>query len=69
MSDGEREPFRCQAKVVRATGRALLCRLETGEERWIPKSVIHDDSEVYDQGENAAGELVVQGWWADREGL
>lgn len=65
------EPWRCQAKALResSSGKALLCELETGEERWIPKSVIHDDSEVYDAADNAEGELVVQGWFADKEGL
>lgn len=34
---------------------------------WIPKSVIHDDSEVY--GEGHQGDVVVEEWWADKEGL
>ena len=56
-------------KAVRDSGKALLVKLATGEEKWIPKSVIHDDSEVYDAGENAEGEVVVQEWWAEKEGL
>lgn len=51
------------------SGKALLISLETGEEKWIPKSVIHDDSEVYDADENSEGEVVVQTWWAEKEGL
>lgn len=51
------------------SGKALLVSLETGEEKWIPKSVIHDDSEVYDADENSEGEVVIQTWWAEKEGL
>jgi hypothetical protein len=36
-------------------------------EIWIPKSVIHDDSEVYKEG--AEGKLVVARWFAEKEGL
>jgi len=63
--------FSCDAEVLKesTSGLALLCRLESGEERWIPKSMIHDDSEVYDAGDNSSGELVIKGWWAEQEGL
>lgn len=33
---------------------------------WIPKSVIHDDSEVYKPG--TSGKLVVKSWWAEENG-
>ena len=58
-----------EGNVVRSSPKALLVSLESGEEVWIPLSVFHDDSEVYDDGENASGEIVVQSWWAEREGL
>lgn len=51
------------------TGRALLIELESGEERWIPSSVIHDDSPVYDARDNSEGDVIVKRWWADKEGL
>lgn len=35
--------------------------------RWIPQSVIHDDSEVYKKGDS--GNLVVMLWWAEKEKL
>jgi len=57
-----------EGKVLRGTELALLVELETGETVWIPKSVIHDDSEVYDE-DSAEGEVVVQEWWAKKEGL
>jgi hypothetical protein len=54
---------------MRATDKALLIELDSGDERWIPASVIHDDSEVYDSGDNSEGEVVVAKWWAEKEGL
>lgn len=34
---------------------------------WVPKSLIHDDSEVYKEG--TKGTLVVARWFAEKEGL
>ena len=34
-------------------------------EQWIPRSVIHDDSEVY--GREHTGKVVVMQWWAEKE--
>lgn len=56
-------------KVKQATDKALKIELESGETVWIPKSMIHDDSEVYDADSNSEGEVVVQTWWAEKEGL
>jgi len=55
-------------RVVTATEKALLVEIE-GEEEWVPKSVIHDDSEVFDDDENAEGMLVLEEWWAEKAGL
>lgn len=53
---------------VKETERALLVKLDDEEdERWIPKSVIHDDSEVFEEG--GEGTVVVAPWWAKKEGL
>lgn len=61
------EPARIgEAKVLRVTDKALLVDLE-GEEVWVPRSVIHDDSEVYSE-KNGEGELVVALWWAEANG-
>ena len=55
-------------RVVRETDKALLVELEdTGEELWVPRSLIHDDSEVWAEGQT--GELVVAAWWAEQSGL
>ena len=56
--------------VLRSTPKALLVALEDiGEEKWIPRSVIHDDSELYDECDHDAGEVVVKAWWAQKEQL
>ena len=53
------------AECIRETDKALLVNSEYGE-LWIPKSQIHDDSEVYEDGDD--GELVVNLWFAEKEG-
>lgn len=65
-SDTTAEFFDVTAK--RVTDMALLVEID-GEEVWIPKSVIHDDSEVFDDSENSTGTLIVKKWWAEKEGL
>lgn len=58
------------ASADRESDLALLCVLPHGNrriERWIPKSQIHDDSEVWRAGQS--GKLVITGWFADKEGL
>lgn len=48
--------------------KAICVYLDDAEEdQWIPKSVIHEDSEVWKGGQS--GEVVVKQWWADKEGL
>lgn len=56
--------YKC--KAIHETDRALLVDI-SGEEKWVPKSVIDDDSEVYEDGH--VGRLVVAGWWAEKEGF
>lgn len=68
-----------EAVITRTTELAVLVdvgrhRLETltdEEERegvWIPKSALHDDSEVYDPKEESRGRLIVKGWFARKRG-
>jgi hypothetical protein len=45
---------------------ALLCVIE-GEEVWIPKSQITEDSEVYSM--DTEGTLVITDWIAEKKGL
>lgn len=57
-------------EVLQEREKALLVSLlDLDVERWIPKSVLHDNSEVYDGEENSEGEVIVKAWWAEKEGL
>lgn len=57
------------AEPMRETRGALLVILELdGVQRWIPKSVIDNDSECYSV-KSGPGDLIVSGWWAKKEGL
>lgn len=53
-------------RCIKETSLAILCDIE-GNEQWIPKSVIDDDSEVHEEGDE--GTLSVAGWFATKEGL
>lgn len=72
FDDGGSEPFVIgAARVTASTAKALKVRLDPSsvlgaQEIWLPKSVVHDDSEVFDDG--GEGELVVQRWFARKEG-
>jgi hypothetical protein len=48
------------------TDKAILCVID-GEEHWIPKSHVDDDSEVYAKGHE--GTLIVTEWIAKQKGL
>ena len=48
------------------TEAALLCVID-GKDQWVPRSVIHEDSEVQDVGDD--GTLILKAWWAKKEGL
>lgn len=50
--------------VVSETERAVEVQID-GCVEWVPKSVIHDDSEVWEVGQEE-GEIVVQKWWAEK---
>jgi hypothetical protein len=69
--EGNEEPVALDDVYAdRETQMALLCVIEIGkrkQERWIPKSQIHDDSEVYRAGHR--GKLIITGWFAEKEGL
>jgi len=56
------------AKVVKETDFALLVSLDAddGREYWVPKSQIHDDSEVFKEGQ--VGDIIVSSWYAEQKG-
>lgn len=53
-------------EVLRETDKALLVSLDYGDEVWVPKSQISDNSEVYQDGD--IGVLTVSPWWAHKHG-
>jgi hypothetical protein len=53
-------------EVVRETEKAILVMIDD-KEVWLPKTQIHDDSEVYKAG--TSGKLVITEWIATAKGL
>jgi len=53
-------------KAIAETEVALLCEVD-GEEVWLPKSQVQDESEVWQKGDE--GTLVVSEWIAKQKGL
>lgn len=64
--DDPTETFEITEPVKRETDKAILVEIK-GEELWIPKSQIHDDSEVYASGHT--GKLVISEWIAREKSL
>jgi hypothetical protein len=68
------DPFALGAgRVIGSTTKALHVKFEPSSllgptTAWIPRSVLHDDSEVYDALSNASGNVVVEEWFARKEG-
>lgn len=58
--------FDCDAKCVAETEKAVLCVID-GEDLWIPKGQILDESEVWKKGDE--GTLVMTEWIAQKKGL
>ncbi len=72
MDDDDDQSFSVEAECIAQTAKALKVRFEhrgRSRDMWVPKSVVHDDSEVFDADGNAAGKLVIKGWFAREEGL
>lgn len=58
-------------QVLQESEKAIQVVLsETGDVAWVPKSVIHTDSEVYEKPEDGKGDgtLIVYTWWAEKAG-
>jgi hypothetical protein len=54
------------ARCTRETPKAILVLLKNGTEHWVPQAAVHDDSEVWKQGD--AGKLIVMAWFARKRG-
>lgn len=57
------------ATIVKMTKNAVLIRAPRFEvDIWIPQSVVHDDSEVFDDKHAGPGKLCVKTWYAEKRG-
>lgn len=56
-----------EVKCTKETSDAILVRWGLIDEMWVPKSQVHEDSEVWKHGQE--GTLVVSTWWAEQRGL
>ena len=52
--------------AIAETDKALLITYSDGEDFWVPKSQITQDSEVYEK--DGVGDLIVTAWWAKKTG-
>ncbi len=62
----EKEYAEFSAECIVETPHALLVIIDE-KKYWVPKSVVSDDSIVQAQGDN--GVLIVEEWFAVKEGL
>ncbi len=74
MEDDERSdsPYKVQATAIAESEKALKVRVQIKagtKEMWVPKSCIHDGSEVFDNKDNKTGKRALHRWFADEEGL
>jgi hypothetical protein len=54
-------------ECIKETGLAILVLIGGEVEKWIPQSVVSEDSEVWSEGD--VGDLVIKSWFAKKEGL
>ena len=66
MSDKSEPVTFEKSQAVAESTKALLCIIDD-EEYWIPKSQIHEDSEVSEVGDE--GDLIISEWLAIEKGL
>ena len=63
------EATELEVEVKRETDQALLVVVvDTGDEVWVPKSLICDTSEVRDASERS-GLLTLPTWWVKQRGI
>lgn len=60
MSDIYKDAVSCNED----TDKALLCSKKGEKDFWVPKSMVHVNSEVYKVGTD--GRLIMKGWWAEK---
>jgi hypothetical protein len=61
----ERTMAHDDVRCIKATDKAILCVI-AGEDCWVPQSQVHEDSEVFEDGNE--GTLIVTAWLAKTKG-
>jgi hypothetical protein len=54
--------------VVAETEKGLKVEIR-GVQKWIPKSVVLAESEVYSKKNGGPGKLIIDEWFAEKEGI
>jgi len=49
---------------IKDTPMAILVQDDQGHQAWVPQSQVHNDSEVFCDGD--AGDLIVNSWFAEK---
>lgn len=62
----DNDPVYIDCDCIKETEKAILVNID-GEEKWIPKSQVVEQSDV--QGEGDSGTLAITRWFAEKEGL
>lgn len=61
--------YYADVEVIAETDGALRVKSDELGERWLPRSVIDEESEIdRDSEQGDTGDLVVKEWFADKEG-
>ncbi len=58
--------YEVEVTCIEESTDGLKIQPKEGPSFWIPKTVVHDDSEVYKDGDS--GTLVVKDWFAEKRG-
>ena len=58
-----------RAVISKQTAKALYVVTEEHGSFWIPQSVIHDNSDVWDEEKGPMGELIIKSWYAREKGF
>jgi len=66
MEEYDRNHVSCEARAIAKGDLAILVDID-GDEHWIPDSQVHDDSEVYQKGDE--GTLIITKYIAKKRGL
>lgn len=67
-NDGPVSLGNCRATKETEKGLMVIgLEVSDGNPQWLPKSAIHDNSEVWKKGQE--GDIVVKEWFADKLGV